>query len=439
MTQKPSERAPPSPTIRVGVLGLFAACLLALPLALAPRAAAFIYWAGSDTISRANLDGTGVDQSFIGGFPVAGSGPGDLAVDAKHVYWTGCETSDPRCAIGRANLDGTGVDYSFIRNTGRRPQGIAVDANHIYWTDERGDDLAAVPVIARADLDGTNVERSFITMSDFRGIYEGSGVAVDAHHVYWTQVEAPFGVSAIGRANLDGTNIEPSFIPDTSGATDVAVDAEHIYWTFPGAGAISRANLDGSGVEPSFISAAGGSRVGGVAVDANHVYWSHSGPVLIGPGGVSAPGTIGRANLDGTGVDQDLLGARYEGPHGLAVDALIDTSPTSVRARTTAQRTQKQRGKRIRVKVKVKAKERLTARATGEVEINPTYKLKPRRIQVAAGKTKTLKLKPRKKAARRIAHALKRGEKAKAKVTLKLTDLAGNRETEKLRVRLRRE
>ena len=40
-------------------------------------------------------------------------------------------------------------------------------------------------------------------------------------------------------------------------------------------------------------------------------------------------------------------------------------------------------------------------------------------------------------AARKIAAALKRGEKAKAKVTVKLTDPAGNRETEKLRVRLK--
>ena len=331
LTEQPSKWASPSPTIRVGVLGLLAAFLLALPLALAPRAEAYIYWTSSTategSIVRSNLDGTGVDQSFIDGFsPVLGFGPGAVAVDAKHVYWTQVEGRTGVSAIGRANLDGTGVDYGFISDTGRRTQGIAVDADHVYWT--AGDP----PRVGRADLDGTNVERSFITMSDYVGIYGGSGVAVDAHHVYWTQVEAPNGVSGIGRANLDGTNVQRSFIPDIySGATDVAVDAEHIYWTRPSNGAITRANLDGTNVEPSFISAAGGSRVTSVAVDANHVYWSHSGPVSIGPGGVSAPGTIGRANLDGTGVNQDLLGARYQSPGGLAVDALIDASPTSVR------------------------------------------------------------------------------------------------------------
>ena len=50
------------------------------PLALAPRAEAYVYWANPDegTIGRANLDGTGVDQSFI-----TGRGPArGVAVDA---------------------------------------------------------------------------------------------------------------------------------------------------------------------------------------------------------------------------------------------------------------------------------------------------------------------------------------------------------------------
>jgi hypothetical protein len=98
---------------------LLAALLaLTLTLAFAPRAEAFVYWANeSRTIGRANLDGTGVDRSFIpaGGFP-------GVAVDAAHVYWT-----NEFGTIGRANLDGTGVDHSFITGAGR-PWGVAVDA-----------------------------------------------------------------------------------------------------------------------------------------------------------------------------------------------------------------------------------------------------------------------------------------------------------------------
>ena len=82
----------------------------------------------------------------------------------------------------------------------------------------------------------------------------------------------------------------------------------------------------------------------------------------------------------------------------------------------------------------MKATEPLTARASGKIKLNPTYKLKPKKVQVAAGEKKTLKLKPKKSAARKIAAALKRGETATARVKVKLTDPAGNGETERLRV-----
>ena len=87
LTQQSSKWARPAPTTRVGVLGLLAAILLVLPLALAARADAFVYWTNSDpgTIGRANLDGTGVNQSFITG---AGASAAGVAVDGAHVYWT---------------------------------------------------------------------------------------------------------------------------------------------------------------------------------------------------------------------------------------------------------------------------------------------------------------------------------------------------------------
>ncbi len=105
LTQQSSKWAPLSPTIRVGVLGLFAAILLVLPMALAPRAEAYVYWNNESGIGRANLDGTAIDESFIVlGHPGAGS----VAVDARHIYWI------QRDGIGRAKLDGTGVDRRFI-------------------------------------------------------------------------------------------------------------------------------------------------------------------------------------------------------------------------------------------------------------------------------------------------------------------------------------
>ena len=80
----------------------------------------------------------------------------------------------------------------------------------------------------------------------------------------------------------------------------VGTGTGHIYWgTFTGLGSqsnsgpIGRANLDGTGLNRQFIS--GAANASSVAVDARHIYWT------------SPDGSIGRANLDGTGVDQRFI------------------------------------------------------------------------------------------------------------------------------------
>ena len=72
----------------------------------------YIYWAGDTTngISRANLNGTGVNQSFITGAATTDG----IAVDSSHIYWT---LPGPG-RIARANLDGSGANTSFIQNAG---------------------------------------------------------------------------------------------------------------------------------------------------------------------------------------------------------------------------------------------------------------------------------------------------------------------------------
>ena len=124
-----------------------------------------------------------------------------------------------------------------------------------------------------------------------------------------------------------------------------------------------------------------------MAVDDAHVYWTNFNS-----------GAIGRANLDGSGVNQSFI-TGASGPSGVALGAL---------GKASAKPTQRQRGTRIRVAVKVQAEERLTAKARGEIKIQTTHKLKPKTVEVAAGKTVTLKLKPTRKARARIAEALRR-------------------------------
>jgi hypothetical protein len=236
-----------------------------------------------------------------------------------YVYWTNYDTG----TIGRANLDGTGANPSFITGASN-PGGVAVDGAHVYWT------YFDTDAIGRANLDGTGANPSFIAAPTS----PGSQVAVDDAHVYWVSRfgdprTPPFGsligipgTGAIGRANLDGTGVDVNFISGISfPAGGVAVDGSHLYWTSyhpdttapidpvlqspPHPTRIGRANLNGTGVEENFISDSPARE--GLAVDEAHLWWALLVPSgLVGPTPSSSYPLIGgikRANLDGTGAE----------------------------------------------------------------------------------------------------------------------------------------
>ena len=295
------------PGIRLAAL-LFAAFLLVPTLALAPRADALSRSASMDlpaTVSRANLDGTGKELSFIETPDACGvavddahiySGTGDgvgrakldgtnvdegfitgvsdagnacaLAVDDEHIYWT--DFLQPGRPIGRANLDGSGVNANFI--SGVRACALAVDSAHLYWVTPAEPDPSGVGdpgSMGRAKLDGTAVNPNFIAGDQMSGLFFGCAVAIDAAHLYWS------GGYGIGRADLDGTGINPGFISFPTGPPvwfGMAVDAGYVYWPDPYS-TIVRAGLDGTEVNPSFIT--GGYDPRGVALDARHIYWAN--------------------------------------------------------------------------------------------------------------------------------------------------------------------
>ena len=83
----------------------------------------------------------------------------------------------------------------------------------------------------------------------------------------------------------------------------------HIYWANETGNTIGRADADGTNVDQDFIIGATAPR--GVVVDGAHVYWTHD---LDG-------GKIGRAGLDGvTGLNQSFLTVGSS-PQGIARDA----------------------------------------------------------------------------------------------------------------------
>ena len=271
-----------------------------------------IYWANNatGTIARANLDGTGANQSFITGSPT--SLPCGVAVDGGHIYWGNSAFG----TIARANLDGTGVDQNFI--TGAvRPCGVAVDQTHIYWEAGVADPTAPSGdgVIGRANLDGTGVNQSFITSP---GLPHG-GLAVNGAHIYWTN----FASSSIGRASLDGTGVDQHFIATASNARPcgVAVDGAHVFWAEANPGTVARANLDGTGVNENFITGDPGGPCG-VALDGTHVLFNN--------GATDGSGLfwLGRANLDGSSATTEFL--RTNGAVGVAVSPQGSAAPPTI-------------------------------------------------------------------------------------------------------------
>ena len=270
--------------------------LLLVSLTCTARAAAI----GVDAIGRANLDGSDVEQSFVRTQRSSTS----VAVGADQIYWgwLGSPAEHLSPSIGRATLDGSSVQPTFL-TVPAGVYGVAVDGRHIFW---RG---GAAGWIGRADLDGTNLDADFIANAAGSAALE-----IDAGHIYWgSQTNNVF---AIGRANLDGSGVNPSFILIPWMARDIAIDSAHIYWS-DGAAKIGRANLDGSAVTPDFIT--GLESTNGLAVDPGHIYWA-TPREPVNAVATRPPSTIGRANLDGSGVEPSFISSDSK-IFGVAVDA----------------------------------------------------------------------------------------------------------------------
>ncbi len=357
-------------------LRLTLASILALVAlgAIAPAANAYIYWTDSfnGTIGRANLDGTGANQSFISGLSFVSG----LAVDGSYIYFSLPGTD----SIARADLAGFFADYSFITGVGDA-SGIAVQGEGIYWSNDSFDS------IGRANLDGTGANQSFITGGNYL-----KGVAVNDNFIYWGNV----GTNTIGRADLSGspTTVIQSFIAGALGPREVAVDDDFIYWT--SGSTIGRANLDGTDANPSFISGASGA--GGVAVDDKFIYWANS------------TGTIGRANLDGTGANQSFITGLVGNPKGLAVDPLPYPSPIITRAAKPTKRS-------LKVKVGCGDANTCMLRLTGK-KVGTNAAITPKTVSVGAGEqpTVTLRYSPR------LRRAVARGGRVSVTATNTTTD-----------------
>lgn len=169
--------------------------------------------------------------------------------------------------------------------------------------------------VAAANLDGSVfVDGVPYGIANVPELGDVCGLAVSGGDLYW----ADSSRGTIGRMGL-GSNptgqvdfvdetvfIDEALVSGLARPCGVAVDDSHIYWADMAGMAIGRANLDGSGVDRNFIS--GVSSPCGVGLGDGHLYW-----------GTLDGGTVGRALLGGGAVEEDFIEGA-SGPCGVAVD-----------------------------------------------------------------------------------------------------------------------
>lgn len=285
-----------------------ALCVVLLAAILVPSADAHVYWSNPSkgAIGRANLDGSVFDPDFIFSPGVGDVAPLGVAVSPSHVYWMTGESEDPAtdavtpATMWRANLSGQGIESVLSGSSlGDDPGDLAIRDDYVYWASWSGG-------IYRARLDGSEAEKLLPI-----GV---AGIAVSASRIYWSRW--PGMSSSIGRANLDGSEPNEDFITGLDATAALAVDSSHLYW-YSWPGKIGRSELDGSERDDDYIPSTGGSG-NGLAVDSAHIYFSV---------GDNPVGSIGRVNLDGTGLNTALITPISE-PGAIALDGGYSTPPS---------------------------------------------------------------------------------------------------------------
>jgi hypothetical protein len=174
---------------------------------------------------------------------------------------------------------------------------------NIYWGYDAPQTFDGEGGVALAKLNGTGIEHEYITkLDDLDDETSASprALAVDANYLYWAINHH------IGRRRLDGGPAEATFITVPDFPVQLAVNARHLYWVSLNeegdSSPIGRANLNGSGVDRDFLTvpnlrcARCPTPVQSIAVAGAYIYWST---------GLGDP--MGRANIDGTGVNPRFI------------------------------------------------------------------------------------------------------------------------------------
>ncbi len=89
-------------------------------------------------------------------------------------------------------------------------------------------------------------------------------------------------------------SIQNTWLATASSSRDVAVKGGFVYWSNTWTGTIGRANINGTGVNQNFIT--GLTFPSGIDIEGPYIYWGSYNGLTVGAS------SVGRANLDGTNV-----------------------------------------------------------------------------------------------------------------------------------------
>ena len=192
---------------------------------------------------------------------------------------------EQRPRSGAPTLDGTGVNENFIRagRRGQGPFGVALGPKHIYWANSAPQARSGAPTSTASSVDTAHRRPQR---------RQRLGMAVDSTYIYWADASPRTG-STTTRSGAPTSTARTSTSASSPGAKRPIRGGGRRAPTSTGrtTGGRDRARQPRRhGRQPGFIPAAAAR---GVAVDATHVYWTNTGA-----------DTIGRANLDGTAVNQ---------------------------------------------------------------------------------------------------------------------------------------
>jgi hypothetical protein len=236
------------------------------------------------------------------------------SADGKIAYFTSSEklTDDantgpeqPAAQIGTADPSDPAAtkNESFIPTT--HALGLAADTKdeYIYWADP------SKGTIGRAKLtpDGSAIEGlpdpSFIEPGETEAITSPTAEPGVYHSAPSRPRYVTVGACAEGGECVYWTNTGPPSEEDTkSGPID-------------GGGTIGRATVQAgavTSVSPEFIKGASNPR--GLAINSGYLYWANAGSFL-------NTRAIGRALIDGSGLDQEFFSTGTTAPYGVAVSS----------------------------------------------------------------------------------------------------------------------